>query len=54
MGGQPRRGRLRRPGPVRYQPLAQPAPDIRATAQPDRLLSSFINGIKHPSCDFTA
>ncbi|HEY6481475.1 MAG TPA: cytochrome P450, partial [Streptosporangiaceae bacterium] len=26
-------------------------PDIRA-GQPDRLLSSFINGIKHLPCDF--
>jgi cytochrome P450 len=34
--------------------LMQRVPDIRATAQPDRLLSSFINGIKHLSCDFTA
>jgi len=27
-------------------------PGIRATAPPDRLLSSFINGIKHVPCDF--
>ena len=27
-------------------------PDIRAAAEPDRLLSSFINGIKHLPCDF--
>ena len=29
-------------------------PDIHAAAPPDRLLSSFINGIKHLRCDFTA
>src|SRR5450755_1277969 len=29
-------------------------PDIHAAAEPDRLLSSFINGIKHLPCDFTA
>jgi len=27
-------------------------PDIRAAGQPDRLLSSFINGIKHMPCEF--
>jgi hypothetical protein len=27
-------------------------PGIRATAPPDRLLSSFINGIKHVPCGF--
>ena len=27
-------------------------PDIRATDEPDRLLSSFINGIKHLPCEF--
>ncbi len=27
-------------------------PQIRAAAEPDRLLSSFINGIKHLPCDF--
>jgi methyl-branched lipid omega-hydroxylase len=29
-------------------------PDIRAAGEPDRLLSSFINGIKHLPCEFTA
>ena len=28
-------------------------PDIYAAAPPDRLLSSFINGIKHLDCDFS-
>ena len=28
-------------------------PDIHAAAPPDRLLSSFINGIKHLRCDFS-
>jgi methyl-branched lipid omega-hydroxylase len=27
-------------------------PDIRASAEPDYLLSSFINGIKHLLCEF--
>jgi cytochrome P450 len=27
-------------------------PDIRAAGEPDRLLSSFINGVKHLPCDF--
>ena len=27
-------------------------PDIRSTGDPDRLLSSFINGIKHLQCEF--
>lgn len=29
-------------------------PDIHAAGPPDRLLSSFINGIRHLPCDFTA
>ncbi len=32
--------------------LLHRVPTIRATAEPDRLLSSFINGIKHLPCDF--
>jgi methyl-branched lipid omega-hydroxylase len=28
-------------------------PDIRAAAPPDRLLSSFINGVKHLPCEFS-
>jgi cytochrome P450 len=32
--------------------LLQRVPGIRAAADPDRLLSSFINGIKHLPCDF--
>ncbi len=31
--------------------LLQRVPGIRAAAEPDRLLSSFINGIKHLPCD---
>ncbi len=27
-------------------------PDIRSAGEPDRLLSSFINGIKHLPCEF--
>lgn len=33
--------------------LLHRVPDIRAAAEPDRLLSSFINGIKHLPCEFT-
>jgi methyl-branched lipid omega-hydroxylase len=33
--------------------LLSRVPDIRAAAPPDRLLSSFINGIKHVPCDFS-
>jgi cytochrome P450 len=32
--------------------LLRRVPGIRAAAEPDRLLSSFINGIKHLPCDF--
>jgi methyl-branched lipid omega-hydroxylase len=32
--------------------LLSRVPDIRAAAEPDRLLSSFINGIKHLPCEF--
>ena len=32
--------------------LLRRVPQIRAAAEPDRLLSSFINGIKHLPCDF--
>ena len=34
--------------------LMRRVPDIRAADEPDRLLSSFINGIKHLPCEFTA
>jgi methyl-branched lipid omega-hydroxylase len=37
---------------VMLRELLHRVPDIRATAEPDRLLSSFINGIKHLPCDF--
>jgi cytochrome P450 len=36
---------------VMLRELLTRAPGIRATAPPDRLLSSFINGIKHLPCD---
>jgi cytochrome P450 len=32
--------------------LLRRVPQIRAAGEPDRLLSSFINGIKHLPCDF--
>jgi len=32
--------------------LLQRVPDIRAAGEPDYLLSSFINGIKHLPCEF--
>ncbi|HXW47384.1 MAG TPA: cytochrome P450 [Streptosporangiaceae bacterium] len=36
---------------VMLRELMTRAPKIRATGEPDRLLSSFINGIKHLPCD---
>jgi cytochrome P450 len=38
---------------VMLRELLTRVPDIRAAAPPDRLLSSFINGIKHLPCDFS-
>jgi methyl-branched lipid omega-hydroxylase len=38
---------------VVFRELFRRLPDIRATAPPDRLTSSFINGIKHLPCEFT-
>ena len=38
---------------VMYKELFKHLPDIRAAAEPDRLLSSFINGIKHLPCTFS-
>ena len=32
--------------------LLRAVPGIRAAAEPDRLLSAFINGIKRMPCDF--
>jgi methyl-branched lipid omega-hydroxylase len=37
---------------VMLRELMTKVPTIRAAAEPDRLLSSFINGIKHLPCDF--
>src|SRR6266567_2066781 len=37
---------------VMLRELLRRVPTIRAAAEPDRLLSSFINGIKHLRCDF--
>jgi cytochrome P450 len=37
---------------VMLRELLTRVPGIRAAAPPDRLLSSFINGIKHVPCDF--
>jgi methyl-branched lipid omega-hydroxylase len=34
--------------------LLRRVPDVRAAGEPDRLLSSFINGIKHLRCEFSA
>jgi len=39
---------------VMYKELFKHLPDIRATAEPDRLLSNFINGIKHLPCSFSS
>jgi len=41
----------RREMTVMLRELMTRVPDIHATADPDRLLSSFINGIKHLPCD---
>lgn len=37
---------------VMFRELLTRVPGIRATGEPDRLLSSFINGIKHLPCEF--
>ncbi len=37
---------------VMLRELLGRVPDVRAAGAPDRLLSSFINGIKHLPCDF--
>ena len=39
---------------VMLRELLSRVPDIRASGEPDRLLSAFINGIKHLPCEFTA
>ena len=36
-----------------FRELHKRIPDIRATSEPDRLRSSFINGIKHLQAEFT-
>ena len=38
---------------VMFRELLRRVPDIRANGEPDRLRSSFINGIKHLPCTFT-
>jgi methyl-branched lipid omega-hydroxylase len=38
---------------VMLRELLSRVPSIRAAGEPDRLLSSFINGIKHLPCDFS-
>ena len=38
---------------VMYRELFRRLPDIEMSAEPDRLLSNFINGIKHLPCTFT-
>ena len=39
---------------VMFRELFRKLPDIRATGEPDRLRSSFINGIKHLPCAYSA
>jgi cytochrome P450 len=39
---------------VMFRRLFERLPDIEASSEPDRLLSPFINGIKHMDCTFTA
>ena len=36
-----------------FKELFERVPDIRSVGEPDRLRSSFINGIKHLQCEFT-
>ena len=36
-----------------FRELFRPVPGIRSTSEPDRLRSSFINGIKHLEFDLT-
>ena len=36
-----------------WRELFRRVPDIRASGEPDRLRSSFINGIKHLPCTFS-
>jgi methyl-branched lipid omega-hydroxylase len=43
----------RREVAVMMRELLTRVPDIRAAAPPDRLLSSFINGVKHLPCTFS-
>ncbi len=38
---------------VMYRRLFDRLPDIQASSEPDRLLSPFINGIKHMECTFS-
>jgi cytochrome P450 len=38
---------------VMFRHLFERLPDIEAAGEPDRLLSPFINGIKHLDCNFT-
>jgi cytochrome P450 len=38
---------------VMVRELLRRLPDLEASAEPDRLQSSFINGIKHLPCRFT-
>jgi cytochrome P450 len=42
----------RREMTVMFRELFKHLPDIHATAEPDRLLSNFINGIKHMPCQY--
>ena len=36
-----------------FRQLFARLPDIAVSAEPDRLRSTFINGIKHMDCEFT-
>ena len=36
-----------------FRRLFERLPDIVASSEPDRLLSPFINGIKHMECTFS-
>jgi methyl-branched lipid omega-hydroxylase len=43
----------RREATIMFREIFRRLPDLEITGEPDRLLSAFINGIKHMPCRFT-
>jgi hypothetical protein len=35
-----------------FRALFRRVPDLQITSEPERLLSAFVNGIKHMRCEF--